>query len=249
MAQFDQWVLTVLLAATRFAALLSFSPFWQLAGFSPRIKIIFLLAISLLMAAGLSLPSGNLPGDGLALSLALMREFLLGMLLGYSLQAMFAVFSFAGHLLDLQIGFGAAGIYDPLSRRQSPVIASLLGLFALALFFSLNAHHSLLHLVRESYVWVPLGTYELNFSPSQLLLPFAQIFIFGLALAAPVVFCLFLLDLVLAVISRNLPQLNILMLSPPVKIALGLWVWALMVPLFLSSSQNGMARYLHFWGS
>jgi flagellar biosynthetic protein FliR len=139
-------------------------------------------------------------------------------------------------MLDQQLGFGLANVFDPMTRVQAPLIASLFGLLAVVMFFTVDAHHALLRGFAYSLEKVPLGSGLHAFAPAALVHQFGLIFSFGLLLAAPVLFCLYLVEIGMAVISRNLPQMNIFMISIPVKIVCGMLLLSLLMtrlgPLF-----------------
>jgi flagellar biosynthesis protein FliR len=224
------WVTAVLLCAMRLSALLLATPVLAAMGLPARVRVILILSLSLALVSGMRLA----PAIGItalpALVGACVNELLLGALMAFGIFCAFAAFSFAGNALDLQIGFNIANLFDPITRSQSPLIASLLGMLAVTLFFSMDAHHALLRGFAWSLERVPLGAPMRLPEPALLLRQFGTVFSFGLLLAAPLLFCLFMVELALAVLSRNLQQMNIFILSAPIKIAIGL--------VFLALSAN-----------
>ena len=85
------------------------------------------------------------------------------------------------------------------------------------------------------------------FSADLLVRQFGLIFSFGLLLAAPVLFCVYLVEVGLAVISRNLPQMNIFMISMPVKIVCGLLLLSLLTPRLAPLFDKIFGSIFHFW--
>jgi flagellar biosynthetic protein FliR len=155
-------------------------------------------------------------------------ELLNGVTLAFGWVAAFAAIDFAGRLLDAQMGFSLAATFDPAGTRPSPLLTSALGLFATTLFFTANLHHVMIREIAQSIADVPLGQARRELAIDELLRRFGTLFSHGLALAAPLVFLLFLIDVVLAVISRSVPQLNVLLVGVTVKIAVGLVLAALL---------------------
>lgn len=148
----------------------------------------------------------------------------------------FAGFALAGRLADIQIGFGVAQVFDPLTRTQLPILSSVIGLFAVVFFFAINGHHALLRGIAFSVERMPVGGgWSAAAAAEPLTRQAAVLFGLGFALAAPVVLSLLLLEFALGVVSRNLPQMNMLVLGIPVKIiggllALSVWAAALGAP-------------------
>lgn len=218
------WLTAVLLCSLRLSALLFMTPILQAMGLPARVRVIFVLALSAMLVTGLQLAPVNPVGDVPALVGAGINELMLGALMAFGIFAAFAAFNFAGNALDLQIGFNIANAFDPVTRSQSPLLASLLALVAVALFFAVDAHHAVMRGFAYSLERIPLGSPMVQPDPALLIKQFGTIFSLGLMLAAPVLFVLFLLELALAVLSRNLQQMNIFFLAAPVKIAVGLIV-------------------------
>lgn len=76
---------------------------------------------------------------------------------------------------------------------------------------------------------------------------FGVVFTLGLALAAPVLFCLFLVELAMAVLARNLQQLNVFVLAMPVKIVIGLTLLAVLAPQFADVARRTFDTIFSFW--
>jgi len=241
------WLISVLLCSLRLSALLMLTPILQAMGVPARIRVILILLISVSLVSGMHLAPNAPVTDIPALISAGLAEVTIGALMAFGVFAAFAAFSFAGNALDLQIGFSLANIFDPITRSQSPLLAAIFGMIAVALFFTMDAHHTLLRGVAYSFERVPLG--GLVPLPSALIIAreFGSVFALGAALAAPALFCLFLVDLSLAVLSRNLPQLNILFLSTPIKIAVGLTILAYATSHFGAVAARTFDGIFTFW--
>jgi flagellar biosynthetic protein FliR len=140
-------------------------------------------------------------------------------------------FTFAGRLLDVQVGFSLVRVFDPLSNTRGAVITTAIDQVGVLLFFLLNVHHVLLRGLAWSIERYPLGrAWPLASAVGPLLKQVSSMFVLGLALAAPVVFCLLLVELALAVIAHSLPQMNMLVIGFPIKIVVGMVALALWAP-------------------
>lgn len=176
------------------------------------------LAISLGACLALSTSGPVLPALGLqGMVVAVLREVLIGLALAFGVVVAFAAFSVGGRLLDYQVGFGIAQLLDPATRVGGPLFGFLLQLLGAALFLSLDGHHGVLRALAASWVSAPPGELTLAVQPLQLAASFSGAFAYGLAVLAPVVALLALVDLGLAVLSRALPQMNMLLMSLGLK--------------------------------
>jgi len=230
------WITSVLLCSLRLAAMLMMTPILDGFGIPARIRVFLVVALS---AALVSAIPHNDPVSLLNIGpffMAAASELFTGALLGFGAMCAFASFSFGGNILDQQLGFSIGNVYDPVTRSQSPLISSLFSLIAVVMFFTLDVHHALLRGFAYSLEKVPLGSAMHLVTPGAVVHQFGLIFSFGLLLVAPVLFCVYLVELGMAVISRNLPQMNIFMISIPVKIIVGMLLLSLLVtrlgPLF-----------------
>jgi flagellar biosynthetic protein FliR len=171
----------------------------------------------------------TVPNDWSGLLVAAGSELALGATLGLGILIAFGAFAVAGRLLDVQVGFGLAQVFDPVSRHQIPVLNAAFNQIGVLVFFLLNGHHALLRGVVLSLEKFPLGAaWSISASSDAVMGQMTGLFMLGFALVAPVVFCVLLVELALGVVARNLPQMNMFVIALPAKtavalIALSLW--------------------------
>lgn len=224
------WMATVLLLSARLAALFLMTPLLYAVPVPATVRALMVLGL----ASAIALPFAAAPAPAPATLGALLTGFLselaLGATMGLGILMAFAGFDFAGRLLDVQIGFGIAQVFDPVTHRQVPVISSVFSSLSLLVFFLADGHHAVLRGVALSLDRFPVGqAWSAAAGAEPLMRQAAGLFTLGFALAAPVVLSLLLLEFALGVVSRNLPQANMLALGIPVKIVAGLLalsVWA-----------------------
>jgi flagellar biosynthetic protein FliR len=162
--------------------------------------------------------------------------------LGLGVHVLFGALALAGRLMDVQIGFAIGSVFDPVSRSGSSVLGSLMSLLGITLFVLSGAHLQLAQLVSSSLDLLPLGQMPHLDDPLQPLLAAGSMFALGLAFAGPVAVALLLTDVTIAVASRNMPQLNVLVLAIPIKVIIGYLVLALAVSSWGPLMQQALAR-------
>jgi flagellar biosynthesis protein FliR len=232
----EPWIAGVLLLATRIAALLLLTPVLYAIPVPPLARLLITLGLSCVIALPFAEQMSAAPRDTGALLRAVLQEAAIGATLGLGVLMAFAGFALAGRLADIQVGFGVAQVFDPLTRTHLPILSSILGLFAVVFFFAVNGHHALLRGIAFSVERMPVGGgWSAAGAAEPLTRQAAVLFGLGFALAGPIVLSLLLLEFALGVISRNLPQMNMLVLGIPVKIVCGLlalsvWATALSAP-------------------
>lgn len=221
------WIARVLLVSLRIGALFAMTPLFGAAPLPGRVRAFLALAFAAAMVGSVDLPVPDtrvLTGAP-AMLLACLSELIIGAAMAFGLIAAFAAFQFAGKLLDIQIGFSLGTVFDPVTRTQAPLLGTLLNLLAVMLFFSLDAHHMLMRAVAHSLESLPPGSLPHSWDLAAFADQFGLMFVFGLTIAAPVVFALLLLDVGLGIASRTMPQLNIFTVGIPIKIVAGLLVF------------------------
>lgn len=172
--------------------------------------------------------------DGMYI-LTIIREILIGLLLGLIAYFFFVVAQMAGAFIDLQIGFAIANVIDPMTGMQSPMIGNFKYFLSILLFLSMNGHHLLIKAIVDSYQWVPLSNdlfaqiYEGEIS-GFVVQSFITAFALAFQMAAPIVASLFLVDVGLGILARTAPQFNIFVVGIPVKILIGLIMLFLFIP-------------------
>jgi flagellar biosynthetic protein FliR len=158
---------------------------------------------------------------------AILGELVLGGVLAFGVFAAFGAFAVAGKIIDVQSGFGIGSVFDPVTRAESPLFATMLNLGAVAVFFAINGHHALLRGMAFSIQQVSPGVGLSALPADAMLRQFGLMFSLGVSLIAPVMFCLFLVEACLAFTSRVLPQMNVFVVGVPVKIVAGLLAFAM----------------------
>lgn len=137
------WLLGTLLLATRIAAATVLTPVFgpsQIPG-PVRVFIALGLAAMLLLAVPVNIVPIPTTTD---LAVAALGELILGASLAFGFLVAYAATQVAGRVLDVQHGYGAASVLNPTTQTPSPLIGSVLGMTAIAVFLALDGHHVLI---------------------------------------------------------------------------------------------------------
>jgi flagellar biosynthetic protein FliR len=195
-------------------------------------------ALSLVLAAVLFpvvrgfLAPQLLPASVMGLGVAAAGELMVGFALGFAVQMLMAGAELAGHMIGYQMGFGIVSVIDPQSQQESSLMAELMNLLTLLVFLCVNGHHIFLRAMAASFEIVPPGALALKGALCQLMMKQGgQIFLLAIKMGAPVIAALLFVTLGFALLSRAVPQLNVLVLSFPVSIVVGLIFFGLSLEL------------------
>jgi flagellar biosynthesis protein FliR len=215
------WLVGTLLLSARVAAATMLTPVFgpvQIPG-PVRVLIALTLAAFLFLATPVPMPPIETTTD---LAVATLGELILGASLAFGFLVAYAATQIAGRVLDIQLGYSAASVLNPTTQTPAPLLGTVFGMAAVAVFLAMDGHHVLLRALALSLQHYPPGQLAFDLDLLEHLKFSGVMFTFGLALAAPVMLTLLLADIALAVMSRSMPQLNVFILSFSVKIVLGL---------------------------
>ncbi len=160
---------------------------------------------------------------GLVGTLAL--EVAFGLLMGFIAKLAFDSISIGTNFVGTFMGFASASQFDPHQETQTEVIAQFQTVIAMLLFLSLDGHHLILKSVFESFRIIGIGKVHFSDSLANRLIEFSgEALKFGFQIAAPMAVTIFSVNVGLGVLSKAMPQLNILVLSFAITILAGLVV-------------------------
>jgi flagellar biosynthetic protein FliR len=223
-------LLGFVMVLTRISAFFMVLPIfgWTVLPLRVKVAIAVLIAIFFSVAT----PAGNGLRDvsifeGMFL---VANEAVYGLALGLVFVILFGVVRFAGQIIERQMGFAMAEILDPFSDESEQPLASLLEMIFMVLFLSANGHHLFLLAVSRSYEVFPAGSIPTAAALAVgMIKATSSMLVAGLKLAAPIMAALLLLMVVLAILTRVVPEMNVLFISFPLSVGLGL----IMVVFFL----------------
>lgn len=218
------------LVFARLTAFVYLIPFFSIKGTPNLVKIGLGVFLTLLLLPGIS--AAAVPTDLLPYSLLVIKEVLTGLALGYVTLLTFSAVRMAGELIDVQIGFAMAAIFDPQNQSRITLIGQFLFLFQILLFMAVDGHHSLLMAISYSYTLIPvtMGVLDMTLVSAMIQL-FIQIFTLGVRIAVPFIVVFLICDIALGIIARTVPQLHVFILSFPIKTGIGMITMIAVIPL------------------
>ncbi|MCX7856692.1 MAG: flagellar biosynthetic protein FliR [Deltaproteobacteria bacterium] len=147
------------------------------------------------------------------------KEILLGLSISFIIRLIFSSVYAAGEVLALQTGLGFARFMDPTMMAQVSVIESFKNLLAVIIFLTIDAHHILIRGLVRTFDEIPLGIFKVNSNMFGLLAELTgRVFVLSLKIGAPVIVVLLIVELMLGLLARMVPQMNIFMEGLPLKI-------------------------------
>jgi flagellar biosynthesis protein FliR len=175
----------------------------------------------------------------------LIPEFFLGVVLSLGFHAANAALHMVSQLIDVQMGISAGATFDPVNFQTTSPVGTLFSLILVATFFGTNLHYEFLYFFSELFRYAPpTAFYQIGASFFKSV---SNIFVLGFIVASPVIIVLFLVDVVLALISRSMPQAQIYFVAIPLKIMIGILVLALVIKLSGHSLYQLLSQSMTPW--
>ncbi|WP_423601186.1 flagellar biosynthetic protein FliR [Roseateles sp. MS654] len=244
-AQLLAWINPVLWPFIRTLALFAGMPVFSQRQVPARVRIG--LALFIAVAAQPSLPPMPvIPLDSLPQLLTVTaQQLLIGLAMGFAVRVVFAALEFAGELIGLQMGLNFAGFFDPSTGSQGTSSSRFLGSMVAFLFIAINGHLMLINSLVESFQAFPVGEEPFRFlRVAQPQVWGAEIFRMGLWIALPLITMLMFVNLVLGIISRVAPQLNVFSVGFPLTVSIGLVGMVATLPLMHQPFMVALERML-----
>ena len=232
------WALSALLLSLRVAPVFAFAPPFTLVRMPRTFRMLMSLGIAACIVAANPAAAALADTGAGALVLIAVKELLLGTIFLVAFQLTFAALQVAGRTVDIQAGFGLSLLIDPTTRGSVPLVGTLFVYAAAAIFFAENGHGELLRLFAASLDAAPLGAYQLPAGPGPLIAFLSAVFITAFGVAAGAMLALFVADLAIAMLSRTVPQMNVLILGFQVKTI----VLLLVLPVTFGTAGALLAR-------
>ncbi|MDR7856254.1 flagellar biosynthetic protein FliR [Tissierella sp.] len=225
-----------LLVMVRTSGIFIFSPFFSSQNIPNTMKIGLTLSISLLIS--LVLPSSyDFTNDMLVL--ILVKELIIGIIIGYISYAFFSAFYVMGQIGDMKIGFGMANVIDPQNKVQVPLMGNFYYIISFLLLLGINGHHIIITALVDSYTFLPIGSFQYTGDVINILInTLVKSFEIGFKLSTPIVAIIFLTDVILGIISKTIPQMNVFVVGMPLKVMIGLLIILISMPVFFNAAQG-----------
>ena len=208
-----------------FAVMPAFS--WTMIPMRVRLSMAFVVSV---FFAYIIPPGELITSNWVDASFMMAGEIITGLGIGLATRFIFSALQQGIVIGTQQMGFMDAGIIDPSSRDRMRPVSMIFTLMFVVVFFSIEGHHLLLRLVRNSFASFPLGTTpEAGSLAKGLIEAGSMMMVMALKLAAPLLAGFLILGVVLGIAARVMPEINILMASLPFRIYIGLTLSVMMI--------------------
>ena len=215
---------------------------------APRIRLLFALALAVLLTPLLQPHIPPMPSAGLGLGVLMIAEILVGLFIGTLARTILSAIHVTGNIISMQISLSSATMFDPSTAAQSTVVSNLLSITAMTLFFALNLHHLTIAALVQSYDVFTPGHFP-NVSDMNLLelRTFSSSFALGVMLASPHIVYGLLFYLAGGLMNRLMQSFQVFFVMMSPQILIGLFVLFAVVPMMMRVFMGFLQEQLsHF---
>lgn len=232
---------------TRLSGLMVTAPLISTYPIPHQIKAWFVAVIAFIMFPIVLAKTGfQMPTSIPALSIILLKEFMIGYIIGFVASVVFFAVEISADLVSMQMGLTAAQALNPMTGDTSPVLSQAYTILAAMVFIGLNGYQWLFEAVYKTFQIMPPG-YSITVSGTlahNVIFLTSQIFVIGLGIALPVFSVLVITDVLLGFVAKMMPKMNIFMVALPAKIYLGLILFIMLLSPMCSQLQVLFEKYL-----
>jgi flagellar biosynthesis protein FliR len=173
--------------------------------------------------------------------LLVLGEVAIGLLIGFILNLIFSAFQLAGQFFSLQMGFGASEVFDPLSQIEIPLMGEFLNLIAMLIFIAMSGTGKFLLVgVMKSFQYmraVDLVTHRAGIL--QLLISgLSGLFQSALTISFPILGTLLLVSIVMGLLAKAAPQMDVLTMGFPLSIGVSFIVLFGTLPFLMTAFER-----------
>jgi len=214
------------------------APVFGARGVPGVVRLSLAASLSVIVYPLISATKPSIPIELLPYIAVVIKEVLVGLVIGFVIYTMSAVLTGAGQLIDFQMGFTMGAAIDPVYGVQTPMMGNFQMILATMLLLATNSHYYLIAAMVKSYAYIPINPSNLPSNYLYYAQLVANVFALAIQLAMPIFGALLVSDIGVGLLSRTVPQLNIFSIVFPVKIIFGFVILYLAVPFFGESISH-----------
>jgi len=240
-------IIIFILVLTRLSGMFSSAPFFSTFNMPRQIKVLFACSVAFIIYPMVAAKGGFVvPTSMPQLFVLLCFEFAIGFLIGFVANIVFYGVRIAGSLLSIQMSLSMSEILDPATGESSPIVSNIYIYLATMVFFAINAHNWLFESVYYSFSAMPMGSFAVFEGPvvANVIMLSAQMFKIAFGIAMPIVAIMLTCDILLGMMAKMMPQMNIFMVSIPIKVGVGITLILVFLAATAGYMQDVMGEFI-----
>ena len=226
--------------------------FFRLAPIFNRKEIPGLVKLSLalmLTVAFVTIKQPAQPPADNSLVLSLLLNYVSGALLGYMAQLILLAIDAGGDMINMQMGLSSAMVLEPTTSSQTSILAKLISLLGIIIFIEIGGVYWLFNAFVRSFEIFPIYATSIPLDKivnmDYLIKMTSNVLYMGLQIASPVLLATLGQDIILGVISKTAPQVNVFQLSFLFKPVFGAAIMVWILPMLVNIITDYFQSFAH----
>jgi flagellar biosynthetic protein FliR len=177
----------------------------------------------------------------------ILKEVFIGFSLGIIVNIFIGAFSYAAEIISYLMGLTVLNMFNPAFGQTSVLSGYFLLLFYL-LFFISGAYQIFIGALFKSFEVIPLSSFNINNGVFEFIIKkSSDIFLLSFQMAFPFILVLLVFNIVLALINRLIPQINVFMVGLPAQIFIGFVILIFASSLIISVGLNFIDKMTNYY--
>lgn len=162
----------------------------------------------------------------LGFATVVLKEVSVGLLIGLAAQMCTSIVLFAGRIIDMEVGLSMANVFDPTTNEQASITGALMQYGVMMILYTTGLHRFLLKALMETFILIPVGNAHINTDRllESLIAFLGDYIIIGFRVCLPVFASITLMNIVLGLLAKLAPQMNMFSVGIQLKLLAGLSV-------------------------
>ena len=213
-----------LLIFIRVTAIVSVTPLFGNNAVPVRVKAAISFFLSIIMINTVDYTAVSYVGT-IGYSVLVMKEAITGLVIGIGSGFCLYILNYSGHFIDMELGLSMAMEFDPTSNLQSTITANFLSHLFIIMFLMSDMHYFIIDALNESYKAIPIGGANIDAGLYHIIVKYiVDYFVIALRIALPIFACVFVINIILGILAKVAPPMNMFVIGMQLKIFVGLFI-------------------------
>jgi len=222
----------MMLVLVRISAIITVAPFFNQSTIPRRTKLFLSFFLSLIVMNLVDYTAVSYDGM-IGYSILIVKEAITGVLIGLGSGLCLYILNFSGHMVDMEIGFAMAMEMDPTTQVQTTITSTFFMAIFMLMFLASDMHYFVIDALFDSYQLIPIGGAKISPSLYQIFVKYiTDYFVIGFRIILPIFTCILILNVVLGILAKVAPQMNMFVVGMQAKVFAGLFLLFVLMSLF-----------------
>lgn len=215
-----------LLILTRMSCFVFVAPFFSMKNTPATVRIGISFFTSMLLYQALTPAEAVIYDTILEYAVIVMKEAMVGLLIGFAANICTSIVNFAGHIADMEVGLTMVTLLDPATQQNTSITGILYQYVVMLLMISTGMYRYLFGAMADTYTLIPINgaVFSTGSLLNSMITFLGDYVIIGFRMILPVFCTILLLNAVLGILAKVAPQLNMFSVGIQLKVLVGLSV-------------------------